>query len=398
MKVLLFSQFFSTTKGGGEYVFSLMARELAKKGNKIWLITNKLKNETYPSHENIKIIFVPPEIEYAGGMPPSFGENVRYSINAILKGISIIKNEKIDIIHSNNFAPALAGSILSSLTRKPHITAIHDVFSLCGKNYWKLWGKQSNVSRINVMLAPLFEKWMIKLRLDAIHTVSEATKEDLIKLGAKKPIYVIPNSIEIENVNEEKVKLFQFVYVGRLVFYKNLEVVIKAINILKESYPLIKLIIVGDGPHRKNLENLVDSLKLFENIEFRGFVSAEEKMKELSSSQALVFPSVCEGFGLVILEAFAQNKPVLVSNIRPLSDIVSEGNTGYVLSPHNDSEWADAIKKIIENPDSSHKMGTKGKELLEKEYNVEKMYFKCIKMFWEKSISSNCQQLMQIVV
>ena len=121
MKILLLSQFFSTTRGGGEYVFSLIAKNLSKNNHKVWIITNKISDEKYEDHENIKLVFVPPTLEYKGGLPPKFVDNLRYSINAVKSGIKIIKNEKIDIIHSNNFAPALAGAILSYLSSKPHI-------------------------------------------------------------------------------------------------------------------------------------------------------------------------------------------------------------------------------------------------------------------------------------
>ena len=116
MNVILFSQFFSTTKGGGEYVFSIIAKMLADNGNKVWIITNKVKGEQYLQHENIKIIFVPPLLEYKGGLPPGFKENITYSIYAFVRGFSLIKKEKIDIIHSNNFAPALTINLL--LTRE----------------------------------------------------------------------------------------------------------------------------------------------------------------------------------------------------------------------------------------------------------------------------------------
>ena len=388
LNILLLSQFFSTTRGGGEYIFSLVARNLAKDNNRVFVITNRIENEDYQDINNIKITFVQPTLQYKGGLPPRFSDNIRYSINAIKQGLKIIKQEKIDVIHSNNFAPALAGSILSSITSKPHITTVHDVFSLCGKNYWKKWGQQSDVSRRNVLLAPFFEKLMIKLRYNCIHTVSEATRDDLLKFGATKPIHVIHNSIETGKTINATPNPLQFVYVGRLVFYKNLEVAIKAIDIIKNTEPKIKLVIIGSGPHRKTLEDLVRKLNLEQNIEFKGYVTSEEKSKTIAESNALIFPSLCEGFGLVILEAYEQKRPVLVSDIKPMSDIVSNGVTGFVLDPHDEKAWAQALLDIIKNPAKATAIGQNGYQRLTTLYNQESMYQKIIKMY-QKVIQKN---------
>lgn len=388
MNVLLLSQFFSLTRGGGEYVFSLIAKSLAEEGNNVWVITNKIKNEEYQTHKNIKIIFVPPVLEYSGGLPTGFYQNLRYALSAISKGKSIIKNEKIDVIHSNNFAPALAGSILSTFTGRPHITTIHDIFSLCGEQYWKLWGKQNDVSRISVFLAPFFEKLILKLKHKAIHTVSDTTKHDLIKFGATKSIYVIPNGIEIKDVKNMEVNLFQFIYIGRLVFYKNIEVAIKAIAIAKKKFPEISLVIAGDGPHRKSLERLVLDLDVQQNVRFAGYVSDQEKEKLLASSQAMIFPSLCEGFGIVILEAFSQKKPVLVSDVHPLSDIVTDNVTGFVLSPHDENQWAETFTNMIENPQKSQNMGDTARKELEKTFGFNNMKQGILKMYSDMIIQN----------
>jgi len=380
MNVLLLSQFFSTSKGGGEYVFNILAKSLANNGHKVWVMTNRIIDEKYPNNDNIEMIFVPPELEYKGGLPTSFYENLQYIINVILKAPRIIKKQKIDIIHSNNFSPTLAGAIVSSIIGKPHITTIHDIFSLCGKDYWKKWGRQKNVSKINTFLGPFVEKLMIKLNHNAVHTVSNTSKNDLIKFGEKKPIYVIPNALEVD-YKKSKENPLQFTFIGRLVFYKNLEVIIKAIAIIKEKYSKISLKIIGDGPHRKILEELVNELGLQSNIEFCGHVSSEEKIRILSESKALVFPSLCEGFGLVVLEAFSQMKPVLVANIAPLSEIVSDKINGYVVSPYDPSDWVNAIDKIINDEKNATKMGLAGRKLLEKKYNVQNMLNEILNMY-----------------
>ena len=380
MNILILSQFFSTSRGGGEYVFSIIAKILAENNHKVWVITNKIKNERYNTHENIELIFVPPTLEYKGGLPPRITDNVRYAINAVIKGQKIIKNKKIDLIHSNNFSPALSGSILSFLTSIPHITTIHDVFSIGGDDFWKKWSKQNNVSKVNALLTPYFEKFLKNLKYNCVHTVSDATKDDLIKLGIKKPIFVIPNAIEFSEFLPRKINPYQFIFVGRLVFYKNLEVVIRAIDIVRKKQSKIKLIIVGGGPHKKSLIKITSKLKLEKNIEFKGYVSSEEKLRLIGESIGLVFPSLLEGFGLVILEAFSQKKPVLVSNVRPLSDIVSS-KTGYVLDPHNEVEWTNTMIDLIENPEKAVNLGCTGFKELEEKYSLQQMYEKIIKMY-----------------
>jgi len=72
----------------------------------------------YQESENLKIITVNPTLEYRGGLPTTFADNIRYAINAYRKGRKIIKNQNIDVIHSNIFSPLLAGSLLSYLQTK----------------------------------------------------------------------------------------------------------------------------------------------------------------------------------------------------------------------------------------------------------------------------------------
>jgi len=198
-------------------------------------------------------------------------------------------------------------------------------------------------------------------------------------------VNLIPHVIlpAIENIDYKKIQpnFSQFIFVGRLVFYKNIEVLIKAIDIARQKQPGIKLIIVGGGPHKEVLMNLTRKLELHSNIEFRGFVSADEKIKLIAQSNALLFPSLCEGFGLVILEAFSQSKPVIVSDVRPMSDIVSHGDVGYVLEPHDERIWAEYLLKLIENPQVSEIMGKNGLDLLKSTYHQELMYQNIIKMY-----------------
>jgi len=354
---------------------------MAQNGHKIWVITNNIKGEKYEESENLKIITVNPTLEYKGGLPPTFLDNIRYVINAFQKGRKIIKNENIDIIHSNNFSPALAGSLISSFTKIPHITTIHDIFSIYDKEFWKKWSKQSGVSYTNARLVPFFEKLMMRFRFDCIHTVSDATKNDIQKIGVKKPVHIIPNCIQDEEQVTIEPKTNQFVCLGRLVFYKNVEVILKAFKTVTKEFPDIELIIAGDGPHKESLQELTKKLGINENITFEGYVTPQQKVKLLAESNALLFPSLMEGFGLVMLESFQQKRPVITSNIPPMSDIIQNNKTGYLIDPHDENKWAEKIIQLIKDPNISDEMGKNGNQELKTKYNQELFYERILKMY-----------------
>lgn len=381
LNVLLLTQFFSTTKGGGEYVFKSIANVLSQNGHRVWVVTQDIKDELYQESENLRIIKVKPSLEYRGGLPPSFLENIAYCFNAIREAKKIVKKEKIDIIHSNNFSPALAGSIISYLTKTPHITTIHDIFSIYDSDFWKKWVNQSGVSYTNARLVPFFEKIMIRFRLDCIHTVSDATKSDILKIGAEKPIHVIPNCIIPEESLNLKVDQKQFVYLGRLVFYKNIEVIIKAFTNVVKEFSDARLVIAGNGPHKNALKDLAKRLELEENIEFRGYVTHEQKIKLVAESNAMLFPSKIEGFGLVILEAWQQKRPVLASDIPPMSEIIQDGKTGFTINSDNENAWAEKIIQIIKDPEIANEMGRQGNKTLKERYSQESFYQNIKRMY-----------------
>ena len=204
-------------------------------------------------------------------------------------------------------------------------------------------------------------------------SISDASKEDLLKFGAKKPIYVITPAIETGKINSDKLNPLQFICVGRLVFYKNIDTIIHSISIVKNQFADVKLIIIGGGPQRQELMELSRKLDLKNNVDFRGFVSEEEKNSILSSSMAMLFPSLCEGFGLVILESFMFEKPVLVANNRPLSDIIENNVDGYVIEAKDQKKWAEKIIYIIQNPESAKKMGHAGKQKALNCYSLDNM-------------------------
>jgi len=268
MKILLISYYFLPGFEGSTSLVTIIADLLAKSGNQVWVITRKFEGVNYQTHPNIKLVFVSSTLPFEDRMKTGFFETIKFTLAGIRAGLKIIKKEKIDLIHSNAIA-ALTGSWLSYLSSKPHIMLMHDLYSV-DPNFWKEWKKQEGNSGFNAFLGKLLEKIYVHSRFVAIHTVSEASRDDLVKFGVKKPIYVIHNAIPVKEAETTKINQYQFVYVGRLVFYKNIQVVINAVILLKEKFPKINLIIIGKGPYRNKLEKLMKQNNLQENITFKG--------------------------------------------------------------------------------------------------------------------------------
>lgn len=379
MNILLISQLFFS-KGGSEHIFRLISKLLVENNHQVWIITNKINEKKNFNHKNIKIIEIGPEIKYQDKLPNGIIENIKFIWNVIFSAKKIIKDEKIQIIHSNSLVSGIAGSILSSLNKIPHIITIHDIISVEKKQFLKDWKKENKISNFQIWIIFRMERFLNRINVDCIHTVSKSSNQDLKRIGINKKINIIPNSIEENSIESNEVDKFQFIYIGRLVFYKNFETIIKAIAIVKKIEPKIKLKVIGNGPKKEEFQKIITRLDLRNQIIFSKDNSDEEKFKNISASNALIFPSIFEGFGLVILEAFSKSRPVLASNLSPMSEIINN-ETGFLIEPFNEEKWAEQILKCIQNFDQTNKMGINGKEVFDKQYNTTNLYKKIIKMY-----------------
>ena len=275
--------------------------------------------------EGIKIYRVGKDFEFTGILPCTVRHRLAYFIQASKKGSKIIKENNrnlkgINIIHSNIYMPALSGQICSLIYSIPHLITVHHVMQASDGRFWKSWASKQNVDVpfYVPLLSKFIERIILKFPVASIHTVSQASKEDLLKFGvADKKITVIPNGVELstyrfENciphatVRNEKTPIA--VFIGRLVFYKNITTIIRAFKKVVVSIPNARLIIVGEGPDKGSLMNEASSIK--NNVIFKGWVSEYDKVKLINTSSFVLFPSLIEGFGMVVIEGFACSKPV----------------------------------------------------------------------------------------
>ena len=372
MRILYFTQlFYPAVFGGGEYIFYHWAKKLAKKGHEIFVITQSLQNQkSYEVIDGIKVLRVGSPVSLSGTLPVGLFSNISFLIQSYFMGKKIIKENNIDLIHSNTYIPVISAQWCAK--KIPHIATIHDVYYTSKNNFWKEWSKQKQISRLTKFLGPIIEKKIANTNVTLFHTVSEQSKQDIKALGVRKPIKVIPNGIDpaIYDVTAEQ-KKFQAIYVGRLIFYKNIGVIIDAFDIITKTIPSAQLVIVGDGPMRDQLSQKINKLGLEKNIHLKGNVSDEEKFKLIQESTTLVNPSMIEGFGIVVLEGFASGKPVLVSDSKPLSDLVEDGVDGFVIEHDKPEMWAQKITQLFQDESLTKKMGLAGKQKVHKKYSLD---------------------------
>ena len=215
-------------------------------------------------------------------------------------------------------------------------------------------------------------KFLLK-KADLVITVSENSKKDLVRLFGvdDKKISIIYNGVSEHKFNEnikEKVLLKYhlpdnfILYVGRFDPYKNVTNIIKAYSKLSNIKNEFKLVIVGDtkSAYYPELSRLVDKLNLKGNVIFSGYVLSEDLPLLYHLSLAFIFPSLYEGFGLPILEAFSVGTPVLTSNTSSLPEVA--GNAAVLVDPKNIGEIAESIKKVLQDENLKQSLIQKGYE------------------------------------
>jgi rhamnosyl/mannosyltransferase len=169
--------------------------------------------------------------------------------------------------------------------------------------------------------------------------------------------------------------------VGRLVSYKGVEFLIRALEGIK-----VRLWIIGTGPLDGSLRNLAQEKGLSDRVEFLGHVSDQDLVAYYHACDVFVLPSVtnAEMFGVVQLEAMACRKPVISTNLPTgVSWVNQHGKTGYVVPPGNAEELAKGIRQLVGNPRLREEMGEAGRLRVEQHFTSTKMAESMLQLYHE---------------
>jgi glycosyltransferase involved in cell wall biosynthesis len=367
MNVLLFSEYFPESSGTGitggvEARCFNIAKRISEK-NKVTLITswrNGLKRHEIIN--GIKIIRIGPEHRYSnqGG----FLSRIFFVAYAIREGL---KHKDAEIVAGENFTTYYPAYVVAKKLKKTCVITYHETW--IGE-----WVK--NKGFITGTPYELYERLLLKLRFDRIISVSEFTKKRLTAKGINpKKIQVIPDGVNLEEFDFtcKKEKTPTICYIGRLVETKKVDVLIKAISVLKKDFPKIRCNIIGTGKDKERLEKLTNSLNLTENVSFLGFMKdTKDVRKILKSNTLLCLPSVVEGFGIVLVEAMASGVPYICSDIDVFKEITENGKGGMLFNKNSERDLAEKVNCLLKNKKVYKKKINEGKKLVKK-YRWEKL-------------------------
>jgi glycosyltransferase involved in cell wall biosynthesis len=262
------------------------------------------------------------------------------------KGRKLLKDRPFDVINSHFVVPT--GPVGAHLARKsglPHVISVHggDLYdpskASSPHRHWFL-----RVAIRKLLRGADAVVGNSKNTLANVHDYYDADLPcQLISLGIPRPPASTKNRAALGFSDDELL----MVTVGRLVSRKGLDQLVRMMGGLRERN--VRLVIIGDGPLKPELEKQAADLGVADSVTFAGFVSAEDKVAILSASDLYVSTSQHEGFGLVYLEGMAAGLPVICYDFGGQTDFLEHDVTGGLISLNDEAAFAECVHRYLDS-------------------------------------------------
>jgi glycosyltransferase involved in cell wall biosynthesis len=221
---------------------------------------------------------------------------------------------------------------------------------------------------------------------DMVIAPSQGLRQVLLRIGVDAAMEVIPNGVDLEPFakitrREERSCLgyrpdqVVLTYVGRLGPEKNLPFLVRSFAGIASAFPDVRLLLIGDGPERDNLQDLVHTMGIDKKVQFAGLVPYEELPTFLACADAFVTASVTEVHPLSVIEAMAAGLPVLGISSPGVGDTIVDGVTGFLASDDLASFTA-KMAHLVTDRDLCRKMGEQARQA-SKAYDI-KLTTQCV--------------------
>jgi len=343
-------------KGGAEKRIYELGKRLVKHGHQVHVFGVKWwSGSSIIEYEGMVLHGVCSPVELYVNGRRSISEALIFSI----KLFQHLIKDRFDVIDVSAFPyfPCFTVKLVSALRRNPMVVTWHEVW----RNYWYEYLGQPG------FFGKLVEYLVSKLTAFPI-AVSAVTRNNLKLLGVRgDSIRILPNGIDLKRISDiqPSSEVCDVIFAGRLIREKNVDMLLEAIDYLRASLPDVKCHIIGDGPEKERLEALAARRGLAGNVRFFGFMDYDAVISLIKSSKVMVLPSSREGFGMVVIEAFACRVPVVtVKDEKNAASLLVNEETGFVVKL-DAREIGDAIRTLIMDANLRKKMGGSAKHTAE---------------------------------
>ena len=290
---------------------------------------------------------------------PSLINHIRPWINlkALLELLAVIRRGKFDVVHTHSSVAGVVGRFAACIARVPVI--VHHVHG---------WGIQENMSKAVKTLYLILER-ITALFTDRLIAVSIPTiqKGLAYRICNEEKFALIYNGINLNKFRQQvdRQKIFSELgldpeakivgMIARLDQQKNPLDFIRAAAIVIKKYPKVQFLIAGDGSLRAECERLIDELNLRGSFFLLGYRDDVDKIMPILTFTVL--SSLWEGLPVVFQEAMSAGKPIIANDVDGARDVIIQGETGYLVTPHRPQEMAERILYLLDNDAICREMG-----------------------------------------
>jgi N-acetyl-alpha-D-glucosaminyl L-malate synthase BshA len=367
MHILMLCHEFPPLGGGGGRVCYELARELVASNCQVTVVTTNHRN--LPSQENVDGIDIH---RVYGKRKSDLHNNVPITMASFLtrgtqKALQCIRQTPVDLIHAYFTIPAgISGLWIKNRTGRPLIVSPH------GSDV-----PHHNPEKFNLpirLLTPVIR--MVWQKADRVVAVSDGLRQTALRTASNIAIEVIHNGIDTHHFTPPHVptqnKIPQLIAVGRLVKLKGLHHLLQALARVKQDGQPFHLKIAGDGPEKKQLENISTQLGLTDDVTFLGHVDYEKLPHHYHQSDLFVLPSLAESFGQVFVEAMACGLPVIGSTTGGIPEVVGSHQHPWLVTPNDVPTLAQKLTALLLSPETRQQLGKMNVDHVQKHFTWSK--------------------------
>ncbi len=290
----------------------------------------------------------------------------RFDLRAIAKLKSLLQQERIDVLHTHGYKSDILGLLAARMAGVRVVATPHGFENV---NDFKL--------QLFIKLGGLALR-----HCDRVAPLSEELVEDMVRIGVPEPkTRLIRNGVDLQEVNQEmdrpgepnfrSITEKSIGYVGQLSHRKNLGAMIDAFDLLCRDHDNLRLVLVGDGPKRIELEKKASALECGDRIMFLGFRS--DRLRVIRELDLFCMTSSLEGIPRSLMESMAIGVPVAAFDIPGVEELVVDGETG-LLAPFGDIQALKGCwERLLFNKELASTLAKNAQAHVTREFSAKRM-------------------------